>query len=75
MLAFRSEEHVDRWRELQCLAKGAVLTPEQLWRLAQAWFSNRLAPDWRRRTAEEAEAVFAGIGLTGDFWRLQPTAA
>jgi hypothetical protein len=73
MLAFRSEEHVDRWRELQCLAKGAFLTPQQLWHLARVWYSNRLDPDWHGRTPEEADAVFAEIGLTGDFWRLQPT--
>lgn len=71
MLAFRSEEHVDRWRELQCLAKGAVFTPGQLWRLAHAWYSNRLDPDWSRRTPEEAEAVLAEIGLEGEFWRLR----
>jgi hypothetical protein len=29
-----------------------------------------MAPDWRRRTPEEAEAVFASLGLTGEFWRL-----
>jgi hypothetical protein len=73
MLAFRSEEHIDRWRELQCLPRGAVFTPQQLWRLAQAWYSHRLDPDWRRRSPEETQAVFAEIGLTGDFWRLQPT--
>jgi hypothetical protein len=30
-------------------------------------------PDWHRRAPEEAEAVFASLGLTGDFWRLRPT--
>jgi hypothetical protein len=75
MLAFRSEEHVDRWRELQCLPKGAVFAPEQLWRLAHAWYSNRLAADWRRKTPDEVEALFADIGLIGDFWRLRPAAA
>jgi len=75
MLAFRSEEHVDRWRELQCLPKGAVFTPEQLWLLAQAWYSNRLAADWRRKTPDEVEALFADLGLIGDFWRLRPAAA
>jgi hypothetical protein len=75
MLAFRSEEHVDRWRELQCLAKGAVFTPEQMWRLAHAWYANRLAPDWKRKTPDEIESLFDDIGLEGGFWRLQPTAA
>jgi hypothetical protein len=75
MLAFRSEEHVDRWREQNCLAKGDLFAPEQLWQLAQAWYSNRLDPDWQRKTPAEAEETFAGIGLTGDFWRFRPTAA
>jgi len=72
MLAFRSEGHVDRWCESQGLARGALLTPEQQWRLADAWYATRLAPDWQRRTPDEAEAVFAGLGLAGDFWRLRP---
>ncbi len=71
MLAFRSEEHVDRWRAQRCLPRGAVFSLEQLWQLADAWYADRLAPDWRRRTAAEAEAVFASLGLAGDFWRLQ----
>jgi hypothetical protein len=55
--------------------RGATLTPEQLWGLAKAWYENRLASDWRRRTLEEAEAVFDGLGLTGPFWTLTPPAA
>ena len=72
MLAFRSEEHVERWCRSKGLARGALLTPEQQWRLADAWYADRLAPHWRPRTPQEAGAVFAGIGLTGDFWRLGP---
>ena len=52
------------------MAPGAVFTPRQGWRLAQAWFSDRLEPAWRRRTPEEAHAIFASIGLTGPFWDL-----
>ena len=72
MLAFRSEEHVERWRETRCLAPGAVFPLETCWRLADAWYAERLSPDWRRRTPEEAEALFAELGLEGDFWRLRP---
>jgi hypothetical protein len=71
MLAFRSEEHVDRWCETRRIDRGAVFTPDQLWRLADAWYRDRMSPDWRRRSAAEAEALFAELGLTGDFWRLQ----
>ncbi len=71
MLAFRSEEHVERWCEMRGLERGAVFPLETCWRLADAWYANRLAPDWRRRTPDEAEALFAELGLEGDFWRLR----
>jgi len=72
MLAFRSEEHVARWREQRCLAPGAVFSAEQMWRLAHEWYRDRLSPDWRRKTPDEAEALFAEVGLTGPFWQLRP---
>ena len=70
MLLFRSEEHIERWREPRGIAPGAVLGLQQQWELARRWYGNRMDEDWRRRTPEEAEAVFASVGLTGDFWRL-----
>jgi hypothetical protein len=70
MLLFRSEEHLDAWRGRRGIAAGATLTLDQQWELARIWYADRTAPDWRRRTPEEAEAVFASLGLTGDFWRL-----
>jgi hypothetical protein len=70
MLLFRSEEHVDRWSEQRGGGRGGLLMPDQLWRLADAWYRDRMSPDWRRRTTEEAQAVFEDIGLTGPFWRL-----
>jgi hypothetical protein len=68
MLLFRSEEHVMRWTEQRQAPVGATLTPEQVWRLATAWYEDRLSPDWRRRTPEEARTIFDAIGLTGPFW-------
>jgi hypothetical protein len=70
MLLFRSEEHVDRWSRARGLPKGAVFTVEQLWGLASTWYRDRMTPGWRRRTPQEAEAVFASLGLTGEFWEL-----
>ncbi len=70
MLAFRSEAHVGRWCEVRRIPRGAVLALDQCWRLARAWYADRLTEGWRRRTPEEAEALFAELGLTGDFWRL-----
>ena len=72
MLLFRSEEHVHRWSEERAIPLGATLSVEQGWRLAEAWYRHRLAPDWRRRTPEEAQRLFTELGLTGPFWRLAP---
>lgn len=71
MLLFRSEEHVEKWCADWNLPRGESFSPARCWRLAQAWFTpDRRAPDWRRRTAEESEAVFADLGFTSPFWRL-----
>ena len=70
MLAFRSEEHVLRWCRQWRIAPGAFFTLDQAWRLGNEWHAGRLSPDWKRPSAQEAEAIFSGIGLTGDFWRL-----
>jgi len=43
---------------------------ERVWKLAQAWYHDRMDPGWKRKTLEEAQAVFAGVGLVGEFWRL-----
>ena len=71
MLLFRSEEHVQRWYEGR-LPLGATLTVEQQWRLARIWYGDRASASWRRRTPQEAQEVFAQVGLTGAFWRLVP---
>jgi hypothetical protein len=70
MLLFRSEEHVDTWNRRRGIARGATLTLGQQWELARIWYADRMAPGSRRRTPGEAEAVFASLGLTGDFWRV-----
>jgi len=41
---------------------------EQAWRLAVAWYSDRLDLAWRRNTPEETEATFREVGLTSAFW-------
>lgn len=70
MLLFRSEEHVETWYRRQGMPTGASLTLDQQWDLARIWYSDRMSSDWRRRTVEEAQGVFAGVGLTGPFWSL-----
>jgi len=57
MLLFRVEEHIDRWRRARDLPRGGTLTPEQCWRLAHAWYKDKVKPDWRRHTLEENRSV------------------
>lgn len=70
MRLFRSEEHVQAWSARTGIPTGAAFSLDSLWTLARLWFHDRLSPDWRRRTTEEAHATFARAGLTGAFWRL-----
>ena len=58
------------WSARTGIPAGAVFPLDALWRLAALWFHDRLAPDWRRCTVDEAHAIFARAGLTGAFWRL-----
>ncbi|MEA2460485.1 MAG: Alkylmercury lyase [Actinomycetota bacterium] len=69
MLLFRSEEHLERWIAGAHPA-GMRLTLEQQWQLARNWFAGRDRPEWTKRSATEAEAIFRRSGLTEDFWRL-----
>jgi hypothetical protein len=67
MLLFRSGEHVGRSGK----PAGAFMTVDQAWRLGDIWYRDRADPNWQRRTVEEAEDVFADLGLVGDFWKLR----
>jgi carboxypeptidase C (cathepsin A) len=71
MLLFRAEEHVARWCQAHDLKCGETLTPEQGWQLARGWYKDKLKPEWRRHTFEEAETLLASVGLTGPFWNLR----
>ena len=70
MNLFRSEEHVARWLEVNGYEPGATLGAEQICDLAEAWWGDWLAPNWRPHTLEQNQAILDGLGLTGEFWRL-----
>jgi len=71
MLLFRGEEHIDRWCSQWGQPLGATLAIEQAWRLAAAWYGNKMAPDWRRAGIAETEALLEGLGLGGALWSLR----
>jgi len=70
-LFFRSEDAVEAWCERRSIARGEILTLEQCWVLAQRWYEDRMSPNWKRRSAAEADAIFRAAGLTGSFWSLE----
>jgi hypothetical protein len=73
ILLFRSAEEIDGWCERHGIPRGETITVQQGWDLARAWYEDRLSPAWRRKTVEEAEAIFARLRLTSPFWSLQAT--
>ena len=54
------------------MPKGAILSLEQCWQLAQAFYGlDKRAPEWRRKTVDEIEALFTEMGFTSSFWHLR----
>ena len=67
---FRDTSEIDDWCERHNLPRGAVVPLPVMWKFAADWYGSYLRKPWRKRTSEEAEALFEKHGLTGDFWRL-----
>lgn len=70
MLLFRSEEHVERWCRVRGLLKRPVVSLNQLWHLAEAWYGNRLTVESRRPVGAEVQNIFWELGLEGPFWQI-----
>ena len=70
MLPFDSEEAIDNWCISQNVSKNEVQPINRVWELAKEWYGYYLSPDWKRKTPEEARAIFDKVGLTGSFWQI-----
>lgn len=70
MLLFRSEGDVQAWCQERSRPPGAVFDLRRLWRLAGAWYDDRLDPGWRRRTISARQAILDAAGFDGPFWWL-----
>ncbi len=68
MLFFRSEERVREWCKAHASPMRPLVRIDQLWALATTWYSTRLQENSRRPQPDEMRAIFAGLGLQGDFW-------
>jgi hypothetical protein len=70
ILFFHAVGEIDTWCGRHAIGRGEILSVDQAWALAQAWYGDYLHPNWRRRTPEEARAIFRELGLTSRFWEL-----
>lgn len=61
---------MEHWLSANRAVRGTVVTLEQVWRLAEAWYVDPRGPEWRPRTRDESQRVLASVGLVGDFWEL-----
>jgi hypothetical protein len=68
MVLLRSEGDVDHWCQANREPRGEIVSLSQVWRLAQAWYGDRMSPDFRGRSIESAHAIFRKVGLDSDFW-------
>ncbi len=68
MLLFRSEEWIDKWCQRYNLARGEVLTLNQIWELSKPWYHNRLSLDYHGRGTQQVAEIFKQAGLTSAFW-------
>jgi hypothetical protein len=65
---FCDETCVDAWLARTGQPRGYVMDLPTLWRLASHWYEGRLERGYVRREPVAAEAYFAEVGLTGEFW-------
>ncbi|MBK9005514.1 MAG: hypothetical protein IPM31_00820 [Anaerolineae bacterium] len=68
MLLFQSEEWIDKWCIRTNLARGEVLTINQVWKLSKLWYHNRLLLEYHGRSIQQVADVFRQAGLTSEFW-------
>lgn len=75
VLPFRSARDVDGWSERHRLPRGAVVPWSQVLALGRSWYGKHLDEDWRKWTLREAQTIFEGAGLRGEFWQLPQSEA
>jgi hypothetical protein len=70
MLFFRSEEALNDWLLSRNVAKGAVFSIPELWKLSRRWYAGRMSLEYHSRTMEQVHEIFKENGLTSSFWRV-----
>lgn len=67
---FCDHSHAENWASSHAAGTGYVAPATQVWRLAQGWYGDRLAPDFQPHTREHNQALLTACNFTGAFWQL-----
>jgi Alkylmercury lyase len=73
ILFFSSSAAIDEWCVRHGRPRGAVLDMPTGIALATEWFGDYAFPEWRRKTPEQARAIFEKLGLDPQFWITPPS--
>lgn len=68
---FRDAASAERWCRRHGYGLGELVPLDRVLVLGRLWYGRHLAPDWRKWTYQEAEAIFRQAGLTSSFWALE----
>lgn len=67
---FCSRDHAEQWTRGHAPGRGFIAEATTVWSLAQAWYGDRLDPDFEPHSAAHNQQLLEERGLTGEFWRL-----
>jgi hypothetical protein len=70
ILFFTGEAKVEEWCARHGRPKGALLDMRKAIGLADRWFGDYASPEWRRKTPDQALAIFEELELDPEFWTL-----
>ena len=73
MLFFRDEQQVRDWSHRHRIAVGDLQPLSRVLELSQRWYADYLRPDWRKKSVDEARAIFADLGFNHPVWHLGST--
>ena len=70
ILFFTSQANIGAWCERHGHPQGGILDIDTGIRLAERWFGDYASPEWRRKTPEQAAAIFSELALDPSFWNM-----
>ena len=70
MVFFSSKDHLDEWLKANPDLSGESLTVEKAVELSRPTYTGKMELDFERPSKDELMKRWAGIGFSGDFWKL-----